>query len=77
MNTDNFAKMNIPYGNTPRSIILLIDLVIVASSVILAYLLRFNFAIPEVEKAPLPWVLMFIVLVRLLSFLISKTYTGI
>jgi len=77
LNTDNFAEMNIPYGNTPRSIILLIDLVIVASSVILAYLLRFNFAIPDVEKVPLPWVLIFIVLVRLLSFLISKTYTGI
>ncbi len=70
-------NFNIPYGNTPRWIILMIDLIIVASSILLAYLLRFNFDIPESELSPLPWVLAYMVLIRLLSFLISRTYVGI
>lgn len=70
-------NFNIPYGNTPRWIILMIDLIIVASSILLAYLLRFNFDIPESELSPLPWVLAYMVLLRLLSFLISRTYVGI
>ncbi len=63
--------------NTPRVIILIIDLFIVIASVVLAYLLRFNFAIPEVEMDVFPQVLGYIVLVRLLSFLIGRTYVGI
>ncbi|RLD78007.1 MAG: hypothetical protein DRJ15_12385, partial [Bacteroidetes bacterium] len=59
--------------NTPRVIILIIDLFIVIASVVLAYLLRFNFAIPEVEMDVFPQVLGYIVLVRLLSFLIGRT----
>ncbi|MBE9491475.1 MAG: polysaccharide biosynthesis protein, partial [Bacteroidetes bacterium] len=42
-----------------------------------AYLLRFNFHIPEVELKPFPLVLAFVVFIRLVSFLIAKTYAGI
>ncbi|MEN8226310.1 MAG: nucleoside-diphosphate sugar epimerase/dehydratase [Bacteroidota bacterium] len=63
--------------NIPRVIILIIDIFIVVASVILAYLLRFNFSIPEVELIAFPKVLGYIVLIRLISFLISRTYIGI
>jgi FlaA1/EpsC-like NDP-sugar epimerase len=63
--------------NTPRAVILLIDIFIVISSVVLAYLLRFNFSIPEVEMDPFPMVLAYIVLIRLISFLAGRTYVGI
>jgi len=63
--------------NTPRVVILIIDMFIVIASVVLAYLLRFNFSIPEVEIEAFPKVLGYIVLVRLLSFLIGRTYVGI
>ncbi len=67
----------IPTVNTPRWIILMIDMIIVVFSVILAYLLRFNFHIPEIEIVMLPTVLAYIFIVRLISFLIAKTYAGI
>ena len=63
--------------NTPRTVILIIDLFIVIVSVVLAYLLRFNFSIPEVEMIAFPKVLGYIVLIRLISFLIGRTYVGI
>jgi FlaA1/EpsC-like NDP-sugar epimerase len=63
--------------NTPRVVILIIDMFIVVCSVVLAYLLRFNFSIPEVEMEMFPEVLGYIVLVRLISFLIGRTYMGI
>ncbi len=72
-----FATMFRNIKNIPRVIILIIDMFIVIASVVLAYLLRFNFAIPEVEMEAFPKVLGYIVLVRLISFLIGKTYVGI
>jgi FlaA1/EpsC-like NDP-sugar epimerase len=63
--------------NLPRVVILIIDLFIVVASVVLAYLLRFNFYIPEVEMDAFPKVLAYIVFIRLLSFLIGRTYIGI
>ena len=63
--------------NTPRWLIFLIDMVIVFTSVIVAYLLRFNFKIPQVELDPLPQILAYMIGVRAISFLITKSYTGI
>ncbi|MCK5765180.1 MAG: hypothetical protein KAH26_04315, partial [Bacteroidales bacterium] len=63
--------------NTPRIVILIIDMFIVVASVVLAYLLRFNFSIPEVEMDVFPKVLAYIILVRMISFLIGRTYVGI
>ena len=63
--------------NIPRVVILIIDMFIVVASVTLAYLLRFNFSIPEVEMEAFPKVLAYVVLVRLVSFLIGRTFVGI
>src|ERR1051326_8454344 len=73
-----FTLMLIFRKNLPRWIILLIDLVICFFSLIIAYLLRFNFAsIPQVEIDTFPVVFPFMLGGRLLSFLISRTYAGI
>ncbi|MCK9219641.1 MAG: nucleoside-diphosphate sugar epimerase/dehydratase [Bacteroidales bacterium] len=63
--------------NTPRWLIFVIDVVIAISSVILAYLLRFNFSIPASELKPLPQILFYMVLVRSISFVIARSYAGI
>jgi FlaA1/EpsC-like NDP-sugar epimerase len=63
--------------STPRWLIFLIDLSIVFFSVVLAYLLRFNFSIPPHELALLPRVMAVVLGVRTLSFLFFRTYAGI
>lgn len=63
--------------HTPKWLVLLIDLLICTLSVILAYLLRFNFTIPQIELQLFPVVLLYILLFRLLSFIIAKTYASI
>ncbi len=62
---------------TPRGLILAIDLVIVFFSVILSYLLRFNFNIPANELHLLPHGLIVILFIRLVIFLITKSFSGI
>ncbi|HNX06921.1 MAG TPA: nucleoside-diphosphate sugar epimerase/dehydratase [Bacteroidales bacterium] len=63
--------------NLPRWLIYLIDLLICAASVLLAYMLRFNFELPEKDAHDLPQVLLFIVCVRAISFILARTYAGI
>ncbi len=63
--------------STPRIIILLIDLSIVFTSVILSYLLRFNFSIPQTELDQLPISISVFLIIRLISFLSTKSFTGI
>ncbi len=63
--------------NTPRWLIFLIDLLIILSAVILAYLLRFNFAIPSSELKPLPGILLYMALIRSITFLVARSYAGI
>ena len=68
--------------NAPRWVILFIDLSISFISLLTAYYLRFNFQLPKSlldknEFNSLYWVVPMVLSVRLLSFLISKTYTGI
>ena len=62
--------------NTPTWIILIIDFAIVFFSLGLAYLVRFNFKIPESEYLTFYWVFPFVFGSRALSFLIGKTYQG-
>jgi FlaA1/EpsC-like NDP-sugar epimerase len=70
--------MNIAFrNNTPRWIIFMIDIAICTFSVIIAYLLRFNFTIPANELHDLPKVLIIVLSIRILSFLLAKTYAGI
>lgn len=59
-------------GYTPRWIVLLIDLAIVLAGIIMAYLLRFDFSIPQVEIDAFPIVLPVIFGVRGLSFLVAR-----
>ena len=63
---------------TPRWIVLIIDVFICVASTIIAYLLRFNFEMPENEKVgELTQIVQLVVSVRLVSFLIAGTYAGI
>lgn len=64
--------------NLPRWSILLIDIVICAFSLTLAFFLRFNFkSIPANELANFPLVYSVVLSVRLIAFFISKTYKGV
>lgn len=63
--------------NMPRWLIFLIDVSIVCLSVVLAYLLRFNFNIPEQDMHRLPGVIAIVAAVRMASFFIARTYAGI
>lgn len=68
--------------NAPRWLILIIDLFISLTSIFAAYLLRFNFHLPKEYFDPTRlnsfyWVIPMVLLVRLVSFLLSRTYAGI
>jgi len=62
---------------TPRWIVFVIDVFISAVSISLAYLLRFNFEIPDTNVATLFFILPFVVGIRIVSFIIGRTYSGI
>ena len=62
--------------STPRWVIMSIDIIITICSVILAYLLRFNFDIPTHELSELPFVTGYIVLIRAISFLSEEAFGG-
>lgn len=61
----------------PRLFILVIDCIICVLSILFAYLLRFNFTIPETEIATFHRVIPFVLSVRLASFLFFRSYAGI
>ena len=52
-----------------------IDILLVVFSVFLAYLVRFNFSIPESELKPLTYIIIYIVGVRAVFFLLSRSYS--
>ncbi len=62
---------------TPRWIVFLIDVFICTASIAIAYLLRFNFRIPETNVASLYVIIPYVASIRIVSFLIAKTYSGI
>ena len=65
---------------TPRWIVFLIDVFICAASISLAYLLRFDFDLTQMQNtnvASLTQNLYLVIGVRVISFLIAKTYAGI
>ncbi len=66
-----------PKSYTPRWIVFLIDLFICAISISSAFLLRFNFAIPENYYNSLSFIIPYVLFVRSITFLIFKTYAGI
>ena len=64
--------------NLPRWSILIIDLIICIFSLTLAFFLRFNFkSIPPEDLQNLPYDYVLVLCVRLVSFVISKTYKGV
>ena len=64
--------------NLPRWSILIIDLLICAFSLTLAFFLRFNFkVIPPEDLKNLPYDYALLLIVRAVSFYISKTYKGV
>lgn len=69
--------MRIFKNNTPRWLIITIDIVIVVFSVLIAFLLRFNFDIEERWLKLLPEIITYFIIIRGLSFLAAKTYAGI
>jgi len=64
-------------GNSPRWIIYLLDLIIVEFTIILAFLLRFNFHLGSVEKEWLLYSMGLVLVVRGGLFLVFKTYAHI
>ncbi|HXU27337.1 MAG TPA: nucleoside-diphosphate sugar epimerase/dehydratase [Bacteroidia bacterium] len=65
-------------NNLPRWSILIIDVVICAFSLTLAFFLRFNFAsIPAQDFKNMPIDYAMVLGIRLVSFLVSKTYKGV
>lgn len=62
---------------TPRWIVFTIDVFICTASVALAYLLRFNFKIPETNVASLYFIIPFVAAIRIISFVMGRTYAGI
>lgn len=63
--------------NTPRWIVFSIDLSICVSSLLLAYLVRFNFQIPDIEIERWIYAIPAVIGVRIISFLYSRIYQGI
>ena len=63
--------------NTPRWIIFTIDLLISIFSLLLAYLLRFNFNIPLDYIETFVYIFPIVLSLRIASFFIFKTYSGI
>lgn len=69
-------NINILRRITPRWVVFLIDAVMCFASILLAYYLRFNFHISEAERTIMPIAILIVILVRAISFLIGKTYSG-
>jgi FlaA1/EpsC-like NDP-sugar epimerase len=66
-----------PKSYTPRWIVFLIDLFICAISISAAFLLRFNFIIPQSYFYDLSFIIPFVLFFRSITFLVFKTYAGI
>lgn len=69
--------MFLPESNTPRWIVLTGDLITCLLAFLLAYLVRFEFSPPREEWAIAFQFLPFFIGIRLVSFLLGKTYVGI
>lgn len=66
-----------PERHIPRLIIFIGDIVVSCLSLYVAYLLRFNFLLPDYEIYSFRWVFPLVIAVRAATFLIFKTYAGI
>jgi FlaA1/EpsC-like NDP-sugar epimerase len=69
--------MRLLRGNIPKWVVFLIDFGASAFSILIAYLLRFNFHITQPDLSYFPYVVLFVLLVKVLTFYLGKTYAGI
>lgn len=69
--------MNLPSGNTPRWIIFCIDLSLVLLSYLVAYLIRFDFNIPQNEVVLGKTFLPVFIIIRIFFFYLFRSYSGI
>ncbi|HTB05695.1 MAG TPA: nucleoside-diphosphate sugar epimerase/dehydratase [Bacteroidia bacterium] len=69
--------MDVIRRHLPRWFILVIDVFICFCSLIIAYLLRFNFVIPQVERVTFVYVFPLVLCLRGISFYISGVYKNI
>jgi FlaA1/EpsC-like NDP-sugar epimerase len=63
--------------NLPGGAIFIIDLIVAFFSLTSAYLIRFNFSIPEIEIQTFYFVFPIVILVRAVSFYLFNTFSGI
>jgi FlaA1/EpsC-like NDP-sugar epimerase len=68
--------MDVKKSDIPRKVVLLIDLILVSFSLVVSYLLRFNFDIPSIELKPLPLILAYILFIKFIAFWVGKSYAG-
>ena len=68
----NFIKKFVP-----RWAVLIFDLLVSLGTLVLAYILRFNFNIPDEYILSFLYVLPVVAIVRITGFLISRTYAGV
>ena len=66
-----------PDRHIPRLIIFAGDVIVCCISLYVAYLIRFNFQIPEIEIQSFLFVYPVVIGIRIISFALFKTYTGI
>ncbi len=71
-----YFKKKLINNNTPKWIVLLIDLYIIVNTFFVAYLIRFNFDL-GFDKSHLIAQLPFVIITALISFLVSGYYKGI
>ena len=64
-----------PQSYTPRWIVYLLDIIICFISISLAYYIRFNFSLPDIDY--FSFIIPFVLFIRALTFLIFRPYAGI
>jgi FlaA1/EpsC-like NDP-sugar epimerase len=69
--------MTLLSSRTPRWIVFVLDLFIVMCAMVLAYLLRFNFSIPQPDLSYFPFVVLYSVAFKAIAFIMGKTYSGL
>ncbi len=62
---------------SPRWLVLLIDLFICGISLVLAYAIRFNFNLSNIDATAIRLVFVFVLIIELAAFILGRTYAGI
>jgi FlaA1/EpsC-like NDP-sugar epimerase len=71
------GNMNLSETNTPRWIVFIFDVFLSVFAITFAYLLRYNFQIPDQQDTYMLYGILVVTGIRSISFVISKIYAGI